>query len=253
MTPNDFCPTETVRVWKRLLTRTPAPDGADSAMTYDFDDDVMILYGGQAVGNPTAETWLLCFSPDPQASGNKVGCPPGRTYPDWVKVSTIGSPGPRFAHSIVYDSHHRVAVLFGGTDGTARDPNETWTYVPANRTWTNAKPSGQNPVSFRRPAMTYDSTRHQVVLYEGPPGKVGDQAPGGLYLYDAGTNKWERSAVRGGPIPSGGVAHGRLSLDYDPQSDTFVVTELAVPYGLQTWELRGSALGNHEPSPPSQK
>lgn len=241
---NEFCPADDVRVWKRLLTHTPVPSRADSAMTYDSDDDVMILYGGQNVGNPTADTWLLCFKPDPQSSGNSVGCPNGGTYPDWVQVaSTKGSPDPRFAHSLVYDSQHHVAVLFGGTNGTSTDPGETWLYTPATRTWTNAKPSGSNPSSFRRPAMTYDSKRKRIVLYEGPPGKKADETTGGLYLYDPSANKWERSAVEGGPRPSspeGGVAHGRLSLDYDPKTDTFVATELGPGYSLQVWELKGT-------------
>ena len=91
--------------------------------------------------------------------------------------------------------------------------------------------------------MTYDSTRHRIVLYEGPPGKDTDAVPGGLFLYDAGANKWELSSVVGGPVASYPPPHGRLSLDYDPQTDTFVATELALPYSLQVWELKGSALG----------
>jgi hypothetical protein len=243
---NEFCPADDVRVWKQLHTHTPVSSRADSAMTYDSDDDVMILYGGQNVGNPTADMWLLCFKADPQISGNSVGCPSGAAYPDWVPVaSSKGSPGPRLAHSLVYDFHHHVAMLFGGINGSPTDPSETWLYNPATRTWTNAKPSGTNPASFRRPAMTYDSTRKRVVLYEGPPGKNGDVIPGGLYFYDAGTNRWELSTVQGGPIPSspeGGHAHGRLSLDYDPKSDTFVATELGLGYSLQVWELKGTAL-----------
>jgi hypothetical protein len=136
-------------------------------------------------------------------------------------------------------------VLFGGINGTAKDPSETWIYAPQSRTWTNAKPSGQNPSSFRRPAMTYDSTRGRIVLYEGPPGKSDDGTIGGLYLYDAGANRWELGTVPGGPIPSSPGAehaHGRLSLEYDPKSDTFVATELGPSYSLEVWELKGTAL-----------
>jgi len=242
---NEFCPTAGVRVWTRLQTQTPVPGRADSAMAYDSDDDVMILYGGQNVGNPTSDTWLLCFNPDPQNNGNSVGCPKGRIYPDWVQVPSNGSPTPRFAHNVVYDSAHHVAVMFGGIDGTATDPSETWIYSPATRTWRNAKPAGSNPASFRRPAMTYDSIRGRVVLYEGPPEKLGQGVIGGLYIYDAGTNKWELSTVQGGPIPSspgGERAHGRLSLAHDFKSDTFVATELGSGYALQTWELKGTGV-----------
>lgn len=242
---NEFCRNEDSRIWNRLLTHTPVPFRADSAMTYDSDDDVMILYGGQNVGNPTADTWLLCFKADPQNSGNSVGCPADAAYPDWVQVASKGSPNPRFAHSLVYDSSHHVAVLFGGINGTRTDPSETWLYTPATRTWTNAKPAGQNPASFRRPAMTYDSTRNRVVLYEGRPEKTVGNIPGGLYTYDAGANKWELTEVRGGPTPSSpdnSPAHGRLSLDYDSKTDTFVATELGPGYSLQVWELRANAL-----------
>ena len=243
---SEYCPSGDLRVWKRLVTPTPVPSRADSAMTYDSDDDVMILYGGQSVGNPTAETWLLCFRADPQSSGNSVGCPPARTYPDWIRVAPAkGQPEARFAHSLVYDSGHHLAVLFGGVNGTAKDPNDTWMYAPGTRAWTNVKPSGDNPASFRRPAMTYDSTRNRIVLYEGPAGKAADGTVGGLYLYDAGANQWELRPVPGGPAPSSPGperAHGRFSIDYDPKTDTFVATELGPGYTLQTWELKGTAL-----------
>jgi len=242
---NEFCPSADVRVWKQLHTQSPVPGRADSAMTYDSDDDVIILYGGQNVGNPTAETWLLCFQADPQRSGNSVGCPSGHAYPDWIRAAVKGSPDPRFAHSMVYDSSHHLAVLFGGINGAALDPSETWTYTPASRTWIDAKPSGAIPLSFRRPAMTYDSRRNRIVLYEGPPEKVKGGLAGGLFLYDAGANNWVLTPVQGGPVPSspeGGHAHGRLSLDFDPKTDTFVATELGPGYALQVWELKGAAL-----------
>jgi hypothetical protein len=92
--------------------------------------------------------------------------------------------------------------------------------------------------------MTYDSTRNRIVLYEGPAEKSVDGIPGGgLFLYDAGANKWEKASVPGGPIPSSPGperAHGRLSIDYDSKTDTFVATELGPGYTLQTWELKGS-------------
>src|SRR5271166_4157186 len=254
---NEFCPKGDVRVWKRLLTKTPVPGRADAAMTYDSDDDVVIWYGGQNFGSPIADTWLLCFHADPQEGGNKVGCPASRVYPDWVQVAAGGnSAGPRFTHSIVYDSYHHKAILFGGMNGSGTDPNETWIYNPGARAWTNAKPSGDIPSGFRRPAMAYDSTRHRVVLYEGPLGKITDGVSGGLYLYDAGANKWELTSVQGGPIPSSPpdvAAHGRLSLDYNPEADVFVATELSLPYSLQVWELKGSALRPREVSQPAAK
>jgi hypothetical protein len=253
LTANEFCPPADVRVWKHLLTQTPVPARADSAMAYDSDDDVMILYGGQNVGNPTADTWLLCFNPDPQTSGNSVGCPKGHIYPDWVQVASNGSPGPRLAHSLIYDSAHRVGVMFGGINGSPTDPNETWTYAPATRTWRNARPEGCNPASFRRPAMTYDSIRGRVILYEGPPEKSGQGVTGGLYIYDAGGNSWKLSGVQGGPVPSSPGAeraHGRLSLAHDFKTDTFVATELGAGYALQTWELKGTVVYRENATPP---
>lgn len=241
---NQFCSRSQLRVWSRLGTDTPVPGRADAAMTYDPDDDVMILYGGQNVGRPRSDTWLLCFQADPQVSGHSVGCPGGRRYPDWVEMVTTGSPGPRLAHAIVYDAYHHRAVLFGGISGTLPDPQETWIYSPQERTWKNAKASGQSPRSFRRPAMTYDSTRHHIVLYEGPVAKASAGVLGGLYVYDVGTNTWELTSVAGGPVPTSPAdqAHGRLSLAYDPARDTFVASELAVPYGIAVWELKGAEL-----------
>jgi hypothetical protein len=93
--------------------------------------------------------------------------------------------------------------------------------------------------------MTYDSIRRRIVLYEGPPEKSGQAGTGGFYIYDAGANRWELSAIQGGPVPSSPGAeraHGRLSLAHDSESDTFVATELGAGYALQTWELKGTAI-----------
>jgi len=243
-----FCSQPDVKVWRPLVTPTRVPYKADGAMTYDSDDDVMILYGGQTIGAPTADTWLLCFQADPQISGNNVGCPAGHAYPDWVNVTTNPSsgPGPRYFHSLVYDSYYHKAILFGGSDG-ATDPNSTWIYSPAAHSWTDANPSGKIPSAFRRPAMTYDLTRHVTILYEGPLGVVTDGIPGGLYSYDAGVNRWTLTSVPGGPTPTTETlnppCHGRLSLAYDPQTDTFVATELGPGlYALYVWELPGTSI-----------
>jgi hypothetical protein len=249
---NAFCANSDLRVWKRLITPRAIPARADSAMTYDPDDDVMILYGGQNVGNPTADTWLLCFRADPQESGNSLGCPAGGEYPDWIRVSTKGSPGPRFAHGLIYDSHHRVAVLFGGTNARPIDPHDVWIYSPGNRTWTDAKPDGATPASFRRPALAYDSTRGHVVLYEGPPETIMGRNNGGLFVYDAGKNRWLQFNIPGGPIPSNSIAHGRLSLEYDPKNDVFIATELGPGFSLQVWELKGVGFDEAKALPSSQ-
>lgn len=251
MVQNAYCAESDIKVWRRLVTPTQIPGKADGAMTYDPDDDVMILYGGQTTGSPTADTWLLCFQPDPQISGNTVGCPAGRTYPNWIQISTIPSTGagPRYFHTLVYDFSNHKAVLFGGNDGFATDPNTTWVYTPATRTWVNANPSGTVPAAFRRPAMTFDSTRQLLVLYEGPLGVVTDGIPGGLYTYDIAANRWTLTSVPGGPVPTSEtidpVCHGRISMAYDSIDDTFVVTELgASPYALYTWELPGISIAS---------
>ena len=249
MQESTYCPQADVKVWRRLQTPTQIAYKADGAMVYDSDDDVMILYGGQTTGSPTADTWVLCFQQDPQISGNDVGCPTRHTYPDWVQVATTpgNGAGPRLFHTLVYDSSHHKVVLFGGNDGSASDPNTTWLYTPATRTWINANPSGSIPTAFRRPAMTFDSTRHVSVLYEGPLGVVTDGVPGGLYLYDAGSNSWTLTSVTGGPVPTtettNPVCHGRLSMAYDSVTDTFVATELgSLAYVLYAWELPGTSI-----------
>jgi hypothetical protein len=91
-------------------------------------------------------------------------------------------------------------------------------------------------------------------MYEGPLEKIGKGITGGFYFYDAGTNRWELSAIQGGPVPSSpGLerAHGRLSLAHDFKTDTFVATELGAGYALQTWELKGTAVYPTKAAPPA--
>lgn len=87
----------------------------------DASRNQLVLFGGNlgtGVSPPPADTWIY--------SGNA-----------WSKASPSQSPSARYDASMVFDTDHRVMVLFGGqglVPGQTGPLNETWTWDGS--TWT---------------------------------------------------------------------------------------------------------------------
>jgi uncharacterized protein (TIGR03437 family) len=94
-----------------------------------------------------------------------------QTAPNWTQQSPQTSPIARYGQVMAYDSAQSQVVLFGGTgySGGLTSLNDTWVWDGSN--WTQESP--QNSPPFRNgPAMAYDSTHAQVVLYGGEDFRV---------------------------------------------------------------------------------
>jgi len=123
------------------------------AMAYDAARGVMVLFGGRTPGTvqntsvQNAETWEW----------------DGAT---WTQRMVSG-PTARERHSMVYDAHRGVVVLFGGNAQYLWNA-ETWEWDGA--TWTQRVVD--HPAPRQEQAMAYDATRRTTVLFGGFTGSI---------------------------------------------------------------------------------
>ncbi|HVU66669.1 MAG TPA: kelch repeat-containing protein, partial [Ktedonobacteraceae bacterium] len=131
-------------------------------------------------------------------------------------VDGSGAPGgPRFNHSMVWDTQDGQLLVFGGSNGKGDLLNDLWSFNPANNSWTNLTPlssspadcSGSSPAPRMNAAMVWDSADQEVLLYGG----VGSASSylGDLWSFSPASNTWKALACTGnGPGARGeaGVA-----------------------------------------------
>jgi hypothetical protein len=152
--------------WERVKTNHRPPITGFGEMTFDPDQRVIVLFGGEMV--PARPDALPTLS---DQTWHYDGY-------DWVEVDAQG-PSPRKYHRIVYDAARRKIVLFGGFDG--RLVNDTWELDPYG--WRPVQ-APVAPSARRDFALVYDSAGRRTLLYGGHPG--GDE----LWAYDGAA--WTR-------------------------------------------------------------
>ncbi len=160
--------------WTQLSpAASPSPRSNYSAMVYDSDRQVMVMFGGSQAGVRLGDTW--------EFDGN-----------NWTLAATTG-PAGRVGHAMAYDRARHQTVLFGGRTEVARQ-GDTWTWDGA--AWSLAASTGPSP---RTPtSMTYDIARQRVVLF------------GGIDLSNIGQNDtWTWDGAEWTEVGSGGPPGGR--------------------------------------------
>ncbi len=130
------------------VKRNPAPAPTaryDHAMAYDTARGVTVLFGGEAMGTYTAETW--------EWDGGA-----------WSRRFPANAPSGRTEHAMAYDSARGVTVLFGGYLNDGTHSAETWEWDGIN--WSHRFPSAA-PTARRDHAMAYNSARGVTLLFGG--------------------------------------------------------------------------------------
>jgi hypothetical protein len=149
--------------WTFLDPATSPPAVEDPSIAYDAARQQVVLFGGEVVSEP----------------GNiqQNGVASGATWlwngTTWTEASAPVSAPARFGASMAYDPDLGATVLFGGVVGnvTADPPtgvvtvfDDLWSW---NGTmWTQLQPATLPPGRFFS-QMTYDATRHELVLFGG--------------------------------------------------------------------------------------
>ncbi|MBN1484674.1 MAG: hypothetical protein JXA37_08125 [Chloroflexia bacterium] len=136
--------------WTLLTTTLPCPNRVYGAAAYDQARQRLVFFGGK---------WC-----------EKAGC----VYADetseydgedWRRLQPRQAPSKRVGHSMAYDEHDQVTLLFGGYGHDEQSVlGDTWQYD--GRNWQKLDLAPQPPPRAEA-AMAYDPERQVVVLFGG--------------------------------------------------------------------------------------
>jgi len=149
-------------------------DTLDPGFAYDLDHQKILMFGGEKY---YPRNWTYLFDV--------------KTNQWTLKTPPIAPPArAQIENALVYDSFHKVFVLFGGRIcpeyPTCIFYNDTWVYNPVTERWFNMNPS-ISPPGIQQHTMVYDSDNKVVVLFGGG-GENG--LLNNTWIYDVGTNTW---------------------------------------------------------------
>jgi hypothetical protein len=134
---------------------------------------------------------------------------------NWTLQFPSKAPSLSGGYSMTYDSAHGQVVLFGGSEYSEIQFNDTWTWDGSN--WTQQSPRN-SPPTRTSPATGYDSLHGQVVLFGGIDGI---SFLGGTFLNDTWTwdgSNWTKKSPQNSPparilhIMAYDSAHGQVVL-----------------------------------------
>jgi hypothetical protein len=134
---------------------------------------------------------------------------------NWIKMSNLSSPSPRYYQAMIYDSFNQVGILFGGMN-FSQSYNDTWTYNAFLDKWIEKEPL-ISPSPRAGSAIAYDSQDKVVVLFGGLEGNnwIND-----TWLYNLTSNTWTNMS----PIEAPPVSRGLIyQMAYDPIKNVCVV------------------------------
>jgi hypothetical protein len=131
---------------------------------------------------------------------------------DYIQAEITIKPPARGAHSMVFDPHNDVAVIFGGFNlaGGWHSLGDTWTYSYTDNSWTQLTLTPR-PSARSNHAMVYCNQTNEIILYGGDV--VTD-----TWSFDCETQTWSQVVTSTNP----GVHHS-LALAYDPQENAVIL------------------------------
>src|SRR5262245_2190460 len=198
-----------------------SPAGTDGAWVYVPEWKGFLLYGGSSPTyssegwffDPDRKEWTLLWPHD--ALAREAADKPWQVLLPRDIVWSLDRPGAARMHGIVYDSHEKQVVCFGGHPSAdhsrcrGRDPRltreswlghaklGTWTLDPTTgkfRHWTEDGPSGIT-------RGVYDSANRLIVAMPVRKGPYDDtqEKPGITWVYRVDRGKWEARTSAGSP------------------------------------------------------
>lgn len=181
----------------------------EHTMIYDTLRERLVAYGG-TVAFPemcmpryeySDEVWLF----DPVCGTWRQNTP------------SIGGPGLRARHSMVYDEAGDRAIVFGGRTYQGglsfRSYADVYVLDLETMAWTELFPVGDTPPVRSHAAMVHDATNNRIVIFGGNTGAGGVFMPEVLsdtWAYDLETNVWTELAPASSPTGRYGHAFTRI-------------------------------------------
>jgi N-acetylneuraminic acid mutarotase len=135
---------------------------------------------------------------------------------EFVPALITDKPQARGGHSIAFDSHNGVAVIFGGytMDSGWQNLRDTWVYSYTENSWTRLTLT-PSPSARSNHAMVYCNETNEIILFGGY-GSSGN--PTDTWSFSCETQTWSEVATATNP----GVHHS-LALAYDPQENAVIL------------------------------
>jgi hypothetical protein len=133
------------QVWVNRSSTGPS-SRYGQALAYDSLRGRVVLFGGRESAGPCGDTW--------EWDGI-----------NWMQRASVG-PSPRQGHSMAFDAIRNRVVLFGGTNGFIfgeETYGDTWEWDGIS--WAQRPAVGPVPRSGH--SMSFDSSRHRIVLFGG--------------------------------------------------------------------------------------
>jgi N-acetylneuraminic acid mutarotase len=113
-------------------------------------------------------------------------------------------PGRAFFAS-AFDPVSDKIVVFGGTDASGQQLDETWTYD--GNTWTQVATNG-SPGPRAAAAMAYDRKTQQLVMFGG---FVGFTILNDTWVFDGASSTWKQASPHHAPV---GATNAMLFTDH---------------------------------------
>ncbi len=184
-------------VYQRLLPTSWTPtEEVNAAITYDYADGYVLLYGGGTTGNThLAATWTyqnlswhLVSSSSPPGGlccaamtydfydgyvvmfggGTQSNGPLGATWSYragvWTALAPTVSPSARCCMEMAWDASDGYALLFGGGNSNG-NLGDTWSFVGGQ--WTPQTSSPSSPPARSQEGLAYDASDGYVLMVDG--------------------------------------------------------------------------------------
>jgi hypothetical protein len=135
---------------------------------------------------------------------------------EYVHAQISIRPEARGAHSMAFDPHNGVAVIFGGfaMSGGWHYLGDTWVYSYTENSWTSLTLT-PSPSARSNHAMVYCNETNEIILYGGQ-GQGGN--PTNTWSFDCDTQTWFQVMTATNP----GVHHS-LAMAYDSQENVVIL------------------------------
>ncbi len=191
------------RSWSDAAPDAPAPPPVGTAtLAYDPVLDEIVLAGGAHVAEKGPDGKLAGYT------GTWIfDCSASR----WRALAAGTEPPPRMNTRLVYDSKHRLMVLFGG-DGQSSYLADTWLFDPATHRWRKSGAPGAPPARAGHFTL-FDPSTGWVIIGGG----YNRQNLTDLWAYDAGADRWQKLKSE---VPTG----WHITADIAPRHHVILLT-----------------------------
>jgi hypothetical protein len=194
----------------------------NASVVHDTDHDAFILFGYDS-GSNSHSMQVYCdtsVNPSPgtlTAPQRSIGC---ANSDDWTDITSQvkggsldagGSGGfipPGFYYpNLEYDTVHHNVIQWAGLKGCCTPQNQTWTYEPVAKIWTNRNPANppvnsSNNNENGRVAHAFnpvDGKYYYHVTAHTPSAGNPPVFPPQDWVYDSGVNTWTELSIGQGP------------------------------------------------------